>query len=92
MALRAVGIKAPTGAKRIAASRGLGGEILGAACPSHTQRPCELLPCCVSRFGEGVHLAPLMNRQLSQEMGGGPETVQTQALPESGEAIGSVSA
>jgi hypothetical protein len=33
-----------------------------------------------------------MNRQLSQEMGGGPETVQTQALPESGEAIGSVSA
>jgi hypothetical protein len=32
-----------------------------------------------------------MDRQLSQEMGGGPEAIQAQSLPESREAIGSVS-
>ena len=79
-ACRARGTNSPTGAKMIAASSFTGGDSVRTAGPSGAETQSESLGCIIARPAEGVDFALLIFCHLGNDMGGGAETVDAQAV------------
>ncbi len=56
----------------------LRGQGIGAAGPGRTDAPREILPGDIARAGEGKNLAPLLARDLADDVSSGAETINTQ--------------
>ena len=74
------GTRGPTGAKISAASSGSGGAASRAAGPDRAEAARERRRRRVAGAGEGVDRAPLVERHLRDDVGGGAEPVKAEPL------------
>ena len=79
-ARRAAGTSSPAGAKRMAASSGSGGASPDVPGPLRAERERERLRLAVARPREGEDAPALVARDLDDDVGGGAEAVEAEAL------------
>ena len=75
----AAGTNAPTGANRMAVSKGSGGVSSEPPTQRRTERQRKFLRGAVARPGERVDVASLPPADLGDDVGGGAEAIQTDA-------------
>src|SRR6202007_269549 len=86
-ARKAAGTSAPTGAKMMAASSGSGGASSEPPAQARAERAREALRVVIAGPGEGMDAAALPDRDLGEDVGGGAEAVDAEALAGPGHAV-----